>query len=99
MVRTFKRQHTANTIGSEMFDDGLDNYQSDEEVKYEDHQYQHKYEENDYPSIDSPRLTNDIRKTRTMKINKKDDCDAEGEIGDQSNESPEIPNEASPVQL
>jgi len=102
LLNKFKRRHTANTIGSEMYDDELNNYNSNEEEnKYQQYQDQEQnfdpqHDSSDFPNIDSPRLTDEIRQTRTLTINNNPDLD-EGEIPQNSEESPEVPNENSSI--
>jgi hypothetical protein len=100
-VNKFKGVHTSNLVGSEMYDDGFPNSNSDEEDDNHYGEFNIKEEEKfdpeaEYPNIDSPRLTVDIKKDRTFKTNNKTN-DLDGEELEVANEDePEVPNEISP---
>lgn len=91
-------------IGSEMYDEGFQNSNSDEEDKnqefefgQEDEVQYNQPEDLEYPNIDSPKVTKDMQKNRTLIYNKK--IDSDGECSFEPEESPEIPNESSPLEL
>lgn len=79
MVKRFKRQHTSNMVGSEMYDNGFPDSHSDEEEEKVDYDKHFNLEEGEYPNLDSPRMTNDIKIDRTFKVNRKVDNDQEEE--------------------
>ena len=79
-----------------MYDDGFQ-FSDNEEEKTPEVEQSRDYEEAEYPNIDSPRLTNDIRKDRTLKINRKIDNEPDSEDHVEHEDSPDIPNESSPV--
>lgn len=85
-----------------MYDDGFkDDNSEGEDNKYDhnqeqDHIFDPQFEESEDLNVDSPRLPNDIQNNITIKINKTPDLE-DGEIAHISEQSPEIPNESSPV--
>lgn len=133
MVNVFKRRHTSNLIGSEMYDDGFNHdTNSDDEVKQEQDADQYRrnygdddqvrqdfddfdanhYDQNeevnnkeeekdedfgDYPHIDSPRLSNDFKKDRTFKVNRKLDNESDEDYNVGSEREPEIKNLPNPT--
>jgi hypothetical protein len=92
-------------VGSEMYDDGFGNSNSDEDNKNQefdfgpsDENHYNKPEDLDYPNIDSPRVTMDLRKDRTLVFNSK--LGTEGECSYDPDESVmDIPNESNPMEL
>jgi len=101
MVKKFRLEHTSNLVGSEMYDDGFPNSNSDEEVENEvDFKEESKYEEHgdaDYPNIDSPRLTIDLKKERSFHVKTKTvEVDEENVETSAVEEEPIVPNEISP---
>lgn len=79
-----------------MYDNGFPDSPSDEEEEKVDYDKHFNLEEGEYPNLDSPRMTNDIKIDRTFKVNRKVDNDQEEEWNIAAEEDPEIPNETSP---
>lgn len=80
-----------------MFDESFQENNSDEEEKKNYSEERYHEEESDYPNVDSPRLTNEFKRDRTLVTNSNPAEDDHGYIPNE--ESPEIPNESSPAAL
>jgi hypothetical protein len=92
-------------VGAEMYDDGFGNSNSDEDNKNQEFEFEpadeghySKPEDLDYPNIDSPKVSMDLRKDRTLIFNKK--LGTEGECSYDPDETMmDIPNESSSLEL
>lgn len=95
MVKVFKRTHTNNMVGSEMYDDGFPNNSDEEEDKFYDQDPdKHFAQDHDSPNLESPRPSKDFREERVFRVNRKVDC--EEDVEPACEDSPDIPNEISP---
>lgn len=108
MVERFKRTQELDSRNTEMYDDGVNYAESPreeikDEAEYDSRPKSDSYHKNnfqddaDYPNIDSPKLSVDFRKARTLNINKKFEHDSDEDYNVGTELEPEITNKPNLV--